>query len=165
MLAPPEFDKAVDLWIAIVSNQPQLKFAAWLAWFASLSVLIAILFAVYYFWFVKKNAKFTFTIVLGSLVTTIFIEFLKRITLRERPDASDLFSFPSRHVALAALLAILLIQQNPKSKIRWLLIPWVIAVAFSRMWLAQHYFTDIIVGALIGIVFAAAFIKIKIKKK
>ncbi len=167
-LAPTGFDKAIDIWIKIISNQTGLEWAAWLAWFTSLSVVVTLLCAFYYFYFVKKDLKFINVGIISGIVVTLLIEVLKRVFLRPRPDASDLFAFPSRHAALAFMLAFLLIWQNPKSKARWLFIPWAIAVAFSRMWLEQHYLTDVLFGSFIGI--AAAIVafnsyKNKAKKK
>lgn len=153
-LAPLGIDKTIDVWIKLVSNQSGLQWAAWLAWLVSLSVVVAILCAFYYFYFVKKDMKFVSAGIISGIVVTVVIEVLKRVFLRPRPDASDLFSFPSRHAALAFMLAWLAIQQNPKSKARYLLIPWAIAVAFSRLWLEQHYLSDVLFGAFIGI-FAA----------
>ena len=158
-LAPLGIDKAIDTWIKLVSNQPGLEWAAWLAWFVSMSVVVAILCAFYYFYFVKKDLKFISAGIISGIAVTAVVEIIKRILLRPRPDASDLFSFPSRHTALAFMLAWLAIQQNPKSKARYLLIPWAVAVAFSRMWLEQHYLTDVVAGAIIGIVFAFGFYK------
>lgn len=161
-LAPLGIDKTIDVWIKLVSNQSGLQWAAWLTWLVSLSVVIVILCAFYYFYFVKKDLKFIYAGIISGIVVTILIEVLKRVLLRPRPDASDLFSFPSRHAALAFMLAWLAIQQNPKSKARWLLVPWAVAVAFSRLWLEQHYLTDVLFGGLIGI--ATALIAYKYYK-
>jgi len=165
-LAPLGIDTAIDVWITLVSNQPGLEWAAWLAWFVSLSVVVAILCAFYYFYFVKKDLKFVSAGIISGIAVTAVAEIIKRILLRPRPDASDLFSFPSRHAALAFMLAWLVIQQNPKSKARYLLIPWAVAVAFSRMWLEQHYLTDVLFGGFIGIMVAIATLNYyKTKKK
>jgi len=166
---PIIIDKSVDLWIKLVSNSQGLEWAAWLAWFTSLSVAITILAAIYYFYFIRKNKKFVTAAIISGLAVTLLVEVLKRIFLRLRPDGSDFFSFPSRHAALAFLLATLMILENPKSKIRLLLVPWAVAVAFSRLWLEQHYLSDVLAGGLIGVVFAFGFYRYfyaaKIKRK
>ncbi|HIH13855.1 MAG TPA: phosphatase PAP2 family protein [Nanoarchaeota archaeon] len=153
-LLPTAVDRAIDAWVKVISYAPELRFTAWLAWFFSISLILAILFAVYYFGFVKRDFKFTWKLVISSAVVALAVEVLKRVFVRARPDGSDLFSFPSRHTALAFLLAFLVILQNPKDKSRYLLLLWACLVGFSRLWLEQHYLTDVVVGAVIGIVFA-----------
>ena len=151
---PTALDGAIDAWLKIISNVPELRFTAWLAWFFSISVILAMLFAVYYYGFVKKDFKFAWKIIISSAVVALVTEILKHILVRARPDGSDLLSFPSRHAALAFLLAFLVIFQNPKDKSRYLLLLWAGLVGFSRLWLEQHYLTDVAVGAVIGITFA-----------
>ena len=82
------------------------------------------------------------------------IKFLLR---RPRPEGdwgsiyrvTDPHSFPSGHAARAMTIAFLALQfQNPV----WFfgLVLWAVLVGFSRVALRLHYFSDILVGWLIG---------------
>ena len=74
-----------------------------------------------------------------------------------RPRPSDLGvppeaepSFPSAHTANAFAFATTLSSYHRKFTI--VLFAWAILVGFSRLYLGLHYFTDIIGGAILGIV-------------
>ena len=92
---------------------------------------------------------------LGSLAVIVLgIKFLLR---RPRPEGdwgsiyrvTDPHSFPSGHAARAMTIAFLALQFE---NLIWfiLLFAWAILVGFSRVALRLHYFSDIVVGWLIG---------------
>ncbi|MFV1988109.1 MAG: phosphatase PAP2 family protein [Gemmatimonadota bacterium] len=58
------------------------------------------------------------------------------------------FSMPSNHVLNTAAAAGFLQVLYPKSG--WIMWPLVVVQAFSRMFVAAHYPTDVLVGALVG---------------
>jgi membrane-associated phospholipid phosphatase len=96
-----------------------------------------------------------------ALVTLIpvnlVVEGLKRGVDRTRPDGSrdpNNASFPSSHAANAAALAVLVTRRWPRAG--WIAWPLAALVAFSRMWLDRHYFTDVLTGVAIGAAFAWA---------
>lgn len=72
------------------------------------------------------------------------------ITLGERP--LDVFSFPSGHTLQAVLFTIMIGHQVPM--MLWVLLPFTLLVALSRLVLGLHYPTDVLVGAGIGATFA-----------
>ncbi len=72
------------------------------------------------------------------------------ITLGERP--LDVFSFPSGHTLQAVLWTVMLGYQAPV--LLWLLLPFTLLVALSRLVLGLHYPSDVMVGAGIGAAFA-----------
>lgn len=78
------------------------------------------------------------------------------ITLGERP--LDVFSFPSGHTLQAVLFTIMLGQQVPM--LLWVLMPFTLLVALSRLVLGLHYPTDVLVGAGIGATFATIGTKV-----
>ncbi len=88
-----------------------------------------------------------------SLITThIVVYLLKGITGRGRPSGKTKrwnSSFPSGHTAGAFAFA------NSFSKIekeyQIPLVLWAFSVAFSRMYLGKHWFTDCVAGAGIGV--------------
>jgi undecaprenyl-diphosphatase len=87
---------------------------------------------------------------LGSLVSTV----LKDVVERERPDGGALVdvpasaSFPSGHATTAFAAAVALSLLVPRW--RWWALPLAATVAYSRVYLGVHYWSDIIAGALIG---------------
>jgi membrane-associated phospholipid phosphatase len=132
----------------------------WLFWFFALSVTVAILAAVYYYWFYKKDRFTVYATVYGSIILFAIIEMVKRLVARARPDGSDYHSFPSRHTALAFYLALVLPVGLPA---RVLLLGWTFLVGFSRLWLQDHFVSDIVAGAGFGAV--GAWLALKYKKE
>ena len=65
------------------------------------------------------------------------------ITLGERP--LDVFSFPSGHTLQAVLFTTMMGHQVPM--MLWVLPPFTMLVALSRLVLGLHYPTDVLVGA------------------
>lgn len=68
------------------------------------------------------------------------------IIMGERP--LDVFSFPSGHTLQAVLVTCVLGGYVPI--LLWVMVPFAILVALSRMVLGLHYPTDVVVGAMIG---------------
>lgn len=92
-------------------------------------------------------------------VSLLIYTILKRHFARPRPfigcpgvractPALDEFSFPSGHVLHAVGFSTLLVAYFPP--LGWLLWPFTLLVALSRVVLGLHYPSDVAVGALIG---------------
>lgn len=91
---------------------------------------------------------------------------LKHLVGRGRPkfmhaDRSEFFpfggmgwdSFPSGHSMATFAVAAVLAVRFPK--IRWLVTCWAVVVSVSRLFRASHFLTDIVAGAVLGVVIGA----------
>ena len=102
-------------------------------------------------------------VLLTSFCGYLLYKFLKLHTVRPRPyqvhqviklgeRPLDVFSFPSGHTLQAVLFTMMLGSQTPM--LLWILVPFTVLIAISRMVLGLHYPTDVLIGAGIGAVFA-----------
>ncbi|SFM11442.1 phosphatase PAP2 family protein [Marinobacter zhejiangensis] len=94
-----------------------------------------------------------------GLTCTLTYKLLKRWLIRERPFISfpsincgtpplDRYSFPSGHTLHAVCFNSFLAVLAPE--IAWLLLPFTLSVAASRVVLGLHYPSDVAAGAMIG---------------
>lgn len=103
----------------------------------------------------------------GKLAATAFLvgaplgHALRRITNRARPlNPEDKNSFPSGHVILAFNIATIVGYEYPILRIP--LYTLAFGTAFSRVYLGRHYPSDVLVGALTGVL--ASIITIRYKE-
>lgn len=98
----------------------------------------------------KRVAVLLFSILLSDQTCNL----IKLLTRRVRPYGTD-FSFPSSHAANMFCASVLLAAWLPA----WgdILYLWAALVGFSRIYLKKHYLLDVLIGALIGIVYALLF--------
>ncbi|EAS43554.1 phosphatase PAP2 family protein [Photobacterium profundum] len=100
--------------------------------------------------------------VLGIGLLTFTLELpmyllLKNIFKRDRPSElpsfirpPDKYSLPSGHTAAAFIMASLISSYYPEWA--WIVWPWAIMIGLSRVLLGVHFISDIIAGALLGVV-------------
>jgi undecaprenyl-diphosphatase len=95
----------------------------------------------------------------AGLAGTLLYKWLKGKTLRPRPyevhqdiwltgRPLDRFSFPSGHTLHAVAFCSVALMYYPT--LAWLLIPFTLMVAMSRVILGLHYPSDVLAGAVIG---------------
>lgn len=100
---------------------------------------------------------------LAGGVCTLLYKWLKARTSRPRPFRSNLaiipggpvldeFSFPSGHTLHAVAFTLIALGYYPM--LAWLLAPFALLVAASRVVLGLHYPSDVLVGAAIGALIA-----------
>jgi undecaprenyl-diphosphatase len=128
---------------------------------------------------IKQGKGFLLTIFLIALLITladqtssgILKPTVKRLRPCHDPELKEMIHNPdgcggqygftsshaSNHFAVAFFLFPLF---RPLSKWAWLLFPWAIVVAYSRIYLGVHFFGDILVGSLIGSVFGVMVYKL-----
>jgi undecaprenyl-diphosphatase len=98
--------------------------------------------------------------IVAGFTGTIIYKWLKARTLRPRPFnvhqqislrsiPLDQFSFPSGHTLHAVIFTLVAIHYYPMLSLG--LIPFTILIGLSRPILGLHYPSDVLVGALIGI--------------
>ena len=123
--------------------------------------LIFIAVALVVYWFVDKRLAFklVFTFIFSAIVN----EGLKALVQRPRPfkenpalnvgEETHGYSFPSGHAQNTAVISTVLYQSHGKKNkwLKWVLLAAMILVPFSRMYLGQHYLTDVLVGLAVGI--------------
>lgn len=95
----------------------------------------------------------------AGLSCTLLYKWLKAKTLRPRPfefyreivlsvPPLDKYSFPSGHTLHAVAFTLVALTYYPH--LAWVLLPFTLLVAASRLVLGLHYPTDVMAGAMIG---------------
>lgn len=114
--------------------------------------------------YLAYKKKSTFMIFFASFFTFVITYVIKEIVARPRPglEISTLVlgasghSFPSAHAAIAFTLAVLLSRYYPKYKIAFYTIA--VLTALSRIYSGSHYLTDVIAGAVLGVMVGCLFL-------
>lgn len=104
----------------------------------------------------------------AGLISTLLYKWLKRKTSRPRPyqihrdivcsaTPLDAFSFPSGHTLHAVAFSMVAVAYYPA--LVWLLLPFSLLVAASRVILGLHYPSDVLAGALAGMLIAGSVLR------
>ncbi len=96
-----------------------------------------------------KNGKNQSLRVVDSLGTSLLVcQGLKAVTDVQRPDSDKRDSFPSCHATLAFAMATMQSEYQPKYTLLWY--AGASAIAYSRVNLNRHRWTEVLAGAAIG---------------
>lgn len=120
------------------------------------------------FVFFKYGRKQAISFLFSISLTIFTVYVLKHTVLKDRPLGQDFLgpSFPSAHSAIAACYFLYLLHflKGDTNRLRKILhyffsISCIIFVGVSRLYLEVHWFSDVLVGYVIGIFFCFIFIK------
>jgi membrane-associated phospholipid phosphatase len=104
-----------------------------------------------------------FKIILGLISVEVFCTIIKFFYHKERPNKEtynnlleriNAESFPSLHTARSTFVFLMLFFLTSIYSIKILLIIMIFLVGISRIIMKKHYLFDVIVGAIIGIIFS-----------
>ena len=125
-----------------------------------------------------KNKKYAKCIVLNLALVFLLNRLLKLIIARPRPEILRLvpeegYSFPSGHAMVSmgfyGFLIYLIYTKLKNKKVKYPLIIFlsllILTIGISRIYLGVHYFTDIIGGFIIAIIYLKLFVKHIYNKK
>ncbi|MBL0048386.1 MAG: phosphatase PAP2 family protein [Bacteroidetes bacterium] len=171
LLSIVEFLKDADAQLLLAINGLHTSFLDSCMHYASKKYFWIPFYLLLLFFVIKKQGKSTWLILVFialtiALTDQICLHFFKNVFLRYRPchnsvlapqlhlvdDCGGMYGFISSHAAntfaLSTFLVILLSKQ-----IKWIsfLFVWSVLVAYSRIYLGQHYPSDVAVGAVVGV--------------
>lgn len=158
----------------ILSNEANNNFLDYFFKYATYlgnGTVIAILFIILLF----VKYRYAFAFLTGSLFTTVVVNFFKKVLLDDMFRPSKYFelfetyqlhfvegvklhsynSFPSGHTATAFNLFFMLALLVKSNTLKLLFFVLAALVAYSRVYLSQHFLIDISIGSIIGIFFMA----------
>lgn len=124
------------------------------------------LIAVYAFYF--RQRKKSLALLFAFLGSGLMVQLIKNLVSAPRPrlffepgrylhfldgvSLSGYSSFPSGHTATAFAIATVLVLFMRNTKKQILILGMALLVGYSRIYLAQHFVIDIMIGALIGVI-------------
>lgn len=139
-------------------------------------VVMVLVIAILYFCIDKKFAQKLFFVTVSSAGINGIIKNLVRFPrpfatgkiLCVREDTATGYSFPSGHTQTFASMSTTIAKKLKKPLVTFLVGILIVLVAFSRMYLGAHYPSDVVVGAVLGVVLAligtSLFDKVENKK-
>jgi membrane-associated phospholipid phosphatase len=165
-LRSEQFDFDVFAKVDTLVSPGLTSFIKFITVFGNYQVLIpANLLLIAYFLFIKKHRWYSIKVPVIAIGGVILMFLLKQIFNRPRPLIPLLepfpgLSFPSGHAMMSMSFYGLLIYLNWESAYgrtwKWIatipLLLFILLIGFSRIYLRAHYFSDVIAGFSMGII-------------
>jgi membrane-associated phospholipid phosphatase len=109
-------------------------------------------------------AQFLKRIIFPDMVRPVkYFEGVQELYLVEGVTVHSSFSFPSGHAATVFALCFCLSIFAKKDLVKFMLFLLAVVVAFSRVYLSQHFLNDILAGSALGCI-AASFMYLLLKR-
>ena len=155
-------DKIIANYVPLIRNEYLTKFFTYITYFGTAPVVIAFLISVGFILIVNKKARYLLPLLISTAGAAISVHISKMIFHRPRPDIAiyyePSFSFPSGHAAIAAacygFAAYLIMRfvKNTKTKfnVLFLSLTFIFLLGISRIYLGEHYLSDVYSGYLLG---------------
>jgi undecaprenyl-diphosphatase len=148
-------DIEVNNFLSSIQTQVSVQIFSAINFSLYILLLVTLVYLAY-----KKDKQNSIKFVAGSLILYCILEVLKIVTARPRPNALTNDSFPSRHTAMAFFATYFF---KTDKKIQILLYIWATLIALSRLILNLHWLSDVLVGSIIGYLFAYLIGKIPLE--
>ena len=146
------YDYTLTHFIRGLNDNPVANtFFTWFT-FTAETIFMVLLIAALYLGGYRKEALVVAVVLLVTIVVTYGLKYL---VARPRPNDLGVIpesepAFPSGHTSNAFAFATTLSYYH--RKIAPFLFAWALLIAFSRVFLGVHYFTDLLGGAAVGII-------------
>ncbi|MBS3152873.1 phosphatase PAP2 family protein [Candidatus Woesearchaeota archaeon] len=124
---------------------------------------------IFLFLFFIKEFTIAKHIAIGLILCYLFVFVLRIFYFKERPEKEEYYnlftrinasSFPSLHAMSSIYVAIVLANHIKKSIISIFLVSISLLIAYSRIYLKKHYFVDIMLGLILGIIASIIYLLI-----
>lgn len=162
-------DIVYDFVSKIISDNTTI-FIKIITWFGStIGIILMCIFSMIIIRDKKINLSIAICLILGTIINNV----LKIVFVRLRPDINPLmietsYSFPSGHSMMSMILYGYLIyyiyKYLDRRKCKWIFISilsiLIMFIGFSRIYLGVHYFSDVIGGFVLGIVYLIIYIDV-----
>ena len=130
---------------------------------------IAVFLSAIFIAFFTDNKILALKLFIGLILCYAVVIGIRIFYFKQRPDKQkyktflgklDASSFPSLHAMSSIYVAIVLANHIKKSIISIFLVSISLLIAYSRIYLKKHYFVDIMLGLILGIIASIIYLLI-----
>ena len=155
-------DKILASFIPTIRTESLTKIFTYITYFGTSQVVIAFLVAVIFILIINQKIRYTIPLLISTIGAFVLVYISKIAFHRPRPDIAiyyePSYSFPSGHatiaVALYGFVAYLIIHflKSTKQKLNTLFFAliFILLIGISRIYLGEHYLSDVYSGYLLG---------------